>query len=375
MSIRSRLRPMIRPLVGPVWHRVWMRIEARLVPVESRLTAQEVRLAAVESGLSANEARLDPVDARLSAHDARLDAFDVSDASILSKLSAHDSRLDAIDVSDASSLSRLSALEAAWRTHLPAFLNAVSSVGAFGHKLLETRKDIERQQNELTQARAEAEQFRQELRSLADRIEFSRREVLFELAHGSGSAETRAQRNERLEPRIIAREKLAAAQAAGDIRLNLGSGHIPLPGYLNVDRRELPGVDIVADVDHLPFEAGTVNEIFSAHVVEHFPQERMRRQLLPYWRDLLCQGSVFRAITADASAMIAAAGQHSYKFDDFRELLFGSQDYDGDYHYNLFTPESMRGMLEEAGFRDIEVPVSGRRNGKCFEFEIVAARP
>ena len=354
MSIRSRLRPMIRPLVGPVWHRIWMRIEARLVPVESRLTAQEVRLAAVESGLSAYEARLDPVEARVSAHDARLDAFDVSDVS---------------------SLSRLSALEAAWRTHLPAFLNAVSSVGAFGHKLLETRKDIERQQNELTQARAEAEQFRQELRSLADRIEFARREVLFELAHGSGIAETRAQRSERLEPRIIAREKLAAAQAAGDIRLNLGSGHIPLPGYLNVDRRELPGVDIVADVDHLPFETGTVSEIFSAHLVEHFPQERMRRQLLPYWRDLLCQGSVFRAITPDAAAMIAAAGQPSYKFDDFREVLFGAQDYEGDYHYNLFTPESMRGMLEEAGFRDIEVPVSGRRNGKCLEFEIVAARP
>jgi hypothetical protein len=102
----------------------------------------------------------------------------------------------------------------------------------------------------------------------------------------------------------------------------------------------------------------------------------MRRQLLPYWRDLLRQGSTFRAITPDAAAMIAAAGDpSSYPFDDFREVLFGAQDYEGDYHYNLFTPESMRRLLEEAGFCDIEIPVSGRRNGKCFEFEIVAVRP
>jgi predicted SAM-dependent methyltransferase len=365
MSIRSRLRPMIRPLVGPVWYRVWARIEARLAPVESRLSAIEARPALVESALPAIQARLGPIESALPAIESRLTPVE-------SRLSSHEARLDAMDVSG---LSRLPALEAAWRTHVPAFLNAVSSVGAFGHKLREVRNDIDRQRNELVEARAEAEQSRQELRRLADRIEFGRREVLFELAHGSGFAETGARRNERLEPRIIAVEKLAAAQAAGDIRLSLGSGHIPLPGYLNVDRRELPGVDIIADVDQLPFEPGTVSEIFSAHLVEHFPQERMRRQLLPYWRDLLGRGSAFRAITPDAAAMIAAVGRSGYPFDDFREVLFGAQDYEGDYHYNLFTPESMRGLLEEAGFRDIEVPVSGRRNGKCFEFEIVAARP
>jgi len=334
MNIRSKLRPVIRRLVAPVWHRVWMRIEARVAPVESKLSADETRLSAHEARLSAHEARLSAHEARLSADEARLDAF-----------------------------------EAAWRTHVPAFLNAVSSVGAFGHKLLEVRGEAE------AQARR-AEQFQQELWRLADRIEFARREVMFEMAHGGGSAEAQARRSERLEPKIIAREKLATARAAGGIRLNLGCGHIPLPGYLNVDRRELPGVDIVADVNNLPFEPGTVSEIFSAHLVEHFPQERMRRQLLPYWRDLLCQGSAFRTITPDAAAMIAAAcHQSSYQFDDFREVLFGAQDYEGDYHYNLFTPESMRRLLEEVGFRDIEVPVSGRRNGKCFEFEIVAARP
>jgi len=38
--------------------------------------------------------------------------------------------------------------------------------------------------------------------------------------------------------RVIASEKLAAAQTIG-LRINLGCGHIPLEGYVNVDQREL----------------------------------------------------------------------------------------------------------------------------------------
>ena len=81
-------------------------------------------------------------------------------------------------------LDRLDALDAAWRTHSPAFLNAVGTVGAFGHKLAECRTDIDGLQNKLALARSDIERF-------GDRIEFSRREVLFEFAHGE-SAETRA---------------------------------------------------------------------------------------------------------------------------------------------------------------------------------------
>ena len=45
--------------------------------------------------------------------------------------------------------------------------------------------------------------------------------------------------------------------------------------------RDLPGVDVVAKAGDLPFEPGSVDEIYSAHLLEHFPQEAMRRRLLP----------------------------------------------------------------------------------------------
>jgi len=316
---------------------------------------------------------------------------------------------------------RVAALERAWRQHIPAFLNAVGTVPALASELSRLRERMEqtvvrldnsdtntraiweriesaqacmeqtvvRLDNSDTNTRAIWERIESaqacmeqtvvrldnsdtSTRAIWERIELIRREILFELAHG-------ARRGAQADApttisRILARDKVAAARADGALRLNLGCGHIALSDYVNVDMRDLPGVDVVAEVDNLPFERSGVDEIFSAHLVEHFPQEAMRRRLLPYWRDLIRPGGIFRAITPDAAAMLAGAGAGTYGFDDFREVVFGSQDYAGDYHYNLFTPDSFRLLLEEAGFSDIQVPVAGRRNGKCFEFEISARR-
>jgi ubiquinone/menaquinone biosynthesis C-methylase UbiE len=54
------------------------------------------------------------------------------------------------------------------------------------------------------------------------------------------------------------------------LRLNLGSGNRPLPGYVNVDVRERPGVDVVADAVALPFEDDSVAEVQASSLLEHF---------------------------------------------------------------------------------------------------------
>jgi hypothetical protein len=118
-----------------------------------------------------------------------------------------------------------------------------------------------------------------------------------------------------------------------------------------------------------------VDEIYSAHLVEHFPQEEMRRRLLPHWCRMLKPGGRLRAVTPDGEAMLAGLAQGSLAFEDFRDVLFGAQDYEGDFHYNLFTPDSLSRMVEDAGCIAVEVPVRGRRNDRCFEFELVAQTP
>ena len=200
------------------------------------------------------------------------------------------------------------------------------------------------------------------------RIEFVRRELMYEMRYGAGEG-PRESGSLAVEPQIISRDKLDAARS-GTLRLNLGCGHVALDGYLNVDRRALEGVDIVAEVDDIPLDAGEVDEIFSSHLLEHFPEEHLVRKALPHWMNLLRDGGVFRAVVPDAEAMIRAYAAGDYPYSDLREVTFGAQDYDGDFHYNMFTPESLSRILVAAGFDEVTVLAEGRRNGACLEFEI-----
>jgi hypothetical protein len=86
----------------------------------------------------------------------------------------------------------------------------------------------------------------------------------------------------------------------------------------------------------------------------------------------LREGGVFRAVVPDAEEMIKKYTQGEYPYDDMREVMYGAQDYDGDFHFNMFTPESMKKLLVEAGFTAVHINAAGRPNGKCFELEVSA---
>jgi ubiquinone/menaquinone biosynthesis C-methylase UbiE len=54
------------------------------------------------------------------------------------------------------------------------------------------------------------------------------------------------------------------------VKLNLGSGGRPLDGWVNVDVRQLPGVDVLADLDQpWPWDDAAIEAIMAAHVFEH----------------------------------------------------------------------------------------------------------
>ena len=75
-------------------------------------------------------------------------------------------------------------------------------------------------------------------RWLMQRVETVRFEMLNELRYGQ-----RPDGRTALEPRIVNPEALERSP----VRLNIGAGHIPFEDYVNVDMRELPGIDVVAD--------------------------------------------------------------------------------------------------------------------------------
>ena len=202
------------------------------------------------------------------------------------------------------------------------------------------------------------------------RVEFVRREILFELRYGRRpSADVEAE----IEGRIVNQTKL---DRMGDaIRLNLGAGHVGKADYLNVDARELDGIDVIADIRNLPFEKDSLAEIYSAHMVEHFPLEELRTVLMPYWTSLLRPGGTFVAVVPDMETMIDEYVAGRMSFEELREVTYGAQEYEGDFHFNGYSKASLKALLEEAGLRDVALRAFARRNGMCYEMEIAGVRP
>ncbi|MFI6094956.1 DUF6531 domain-containing protein [Lentzea sp. NPDC051213] len=74
-------------------------------------------------------------------------------------------------------------------------------------------------------------------------------------------------------------------------RLNLGSGQNPMPGAVNTDITPGPGVDVVADANHLPFADGSFNEVHSVNPYGYQPVSAETARVLEPGGTLTVSGS------------------------------------------------------------------------------------
>jgi hypothetical protein len=251
--------------------------------------------------------------------------------------------------------------------YLPIVINTIASQNAANR---ETQRRLEACMSRLDAIENGMGQHAASIVELRDRIEFVRKEVLLESRYGRNGIALASDSGVRA--RVANAEKLHKME--GNLRVNIGAGHIPRDGYLNVDSRELPGIDIVADVRDLPFGEGEVKEIYSAHLLEHFPVEVLRRTILPHWVSMLEDGGKLVSVVPDFETMVAERAAGRISFSDFIEVTYGGQEYDGDFHFSGFSKETLTRLLEEIGLEDVKVIEEGRRNGACYEMEIEAVR-
>lgn len=236
-------------------------------------------------------------------------------------------------------------------------------------------KRFEDQHELIEREHARGRQYDHQFEHQAKRTEFVRDEVLFELRKAlkikPAPAPGEASENVAIEPRILPHVKLEDGEP---IRLNVGCGHIPHADKLNVDVRELPGVDIIAGAENLPFDPGSVDLIYAAHLLEHFPRRYLLDVLLPHWKSLLKADGVLQLVVPDSEAMLASHGRGEIDFATLTEVTFGKQDYDGDFHYAMYSPTTIADLLREAGFKHIEMLANDRINGDCREMEVQAGK-
>ncbi|CAE6718994.1 DUF4214 domain-containing protein [Paraburkholderia haematera] len=340
--------------------------------VESRIEAMSLRLADQAQRAGLDTQRIDRSIESMAAHSARMDV--VCEA------------IEALRVSHTQIIESVES-ERVERYQLTSRFNyAVESAAAQRDDLEVLRRSlVDEQAERIEQSSALAactQKLRDEIGGLGrdigqihtsldaayNRIEFSRKEALFEMKYGAAGAFAKAPE---VAARIVNVQRVDVARA-GILKLNVGCGHLPIDDYINIDRREVVGIDVIAEATKIPFARHEVSVIRAAHLIEHFPQEQLRREVLPHWRHLLKERGKLNLIVPDVEHMFTEYYRGTYPYENFREVLFGGQEYGGDFHYNMFMPSQLAMLLSEAGFKTVRWLARGRVNGQCFEMELEA---
>ena len=148
------------------------------------------------------------------------------------------------------------------------------------------------------------------------------------------------------------RKASEAEPASTAIRLHIGCGQEAIPGWINIDNRELPGVDRVLDVRQgLPFQ--NVSAIYAEHFLEHLALEDGLAFLRECRRTLAPEG-ILRLSTPNLDWVYAthyrtgAASSSETKISDCFQL---NRAFHGWGHQFLYNRETLESDLHAAGFR------------------------
>jgi len=154
------------------------------------------------------------------------------------------------------------------------------------------------------------------------------------------------------------------AVSIGTVRLNIGSGDLPMrmPGWVNIDETQYVGVDLVLRVPPLPWADDSVSEIYAGHFLEHLEREEAHVFLGECFRVLQPLGRLgvlvpdmaecFRRYVADepAPAEFPAGRRRDLRdLDELNEMIIfsTSQPSHHRWSYDLAT---LSRALERVGF-------------------------
>ncbi len=161
------------------------------------------------------------------------------------------------------------------------------------------------------------------------------------------------------------------------LRLNVGSGRVRFPGWVNIDLAL--GADLLLDVTKgLPFDENSVDLIYNEHFLEHLTIEDAER-VLKDCRRCLKKGGTLRIAMPDLDALVEkynadwknqdwlTPGSKAYSPDHeaiksqgemmnwvfYGKAMFSSSHHDPYGHKYLYNEEDLRSLLLRTGFKKI----------------------
>jgi predicted SAM-dependent methyltransferase len=163
--------------------------------------------------------------------------------------------------------------------------------------------------------------------------------------------------------------------------LHLGSGTKYLPGFVNIDANPLQKMDMWLDVRcGLPFASGSVDSIYSTHMIEHLYPDELD-DLLRECARVLKSGHGIRIVVPSLSNAIVAFQQErrewfydSYPrhFDSLGGRFSNFVFCDGQ-HRTAFDLTYLDEVLRKAGFR--EVAESAEGESRLYEENVPGFEP
>jgi len=136
------------------------------------------------------------------------------------------------------------------------------------------------------------------------------------------------------------------------MRLNLGCGFTYRPGYVNIDSCERSVADVVADVSWLPHSENSVDEIEAMQLIEHFDLTHCRYVLAEWYRTLAPSGRLALETPDIIKSVRKLASKKGGGWQPTHQWVYGI-DSPGLQHKSGFTFETLKALLEEAGFVDV----------------------
>lgn len=141
------------------------------------------------------------------------------------------------------------------------------------------------------------------------------------------------------------------------LTLNVGCGNRTYREYpaqhkcINYDIRSLKTVDMVGDVCCLPFKNETFDYILASDIVEHFPLAQTEQVLKEWTRVLKPKSKIeFRLPNLRAICEKYIQGKHSARLTSW--LLYGGQDYAGNFHYVGFDRAFFKEILSSVDLQE-----------------------
>jgi GT2 family glycosyltransferase/predicted SAM-dependent methyltransferase len=150
------------------------------------------------------------------------------------------------------------------------------------------------------------------------------------------------------------------------IRLNLGGGGKPVPGYRKADLYPGPGIEFNFDQCELPYRDHTVHAIYSEHALEHAPSHQAARNAIGEWARALRYGGHLKLKVPDLDLCCKGfleeedrarkPGEKWTRKEWYRYTIYGIQESqgneppEGQYHRTGFTKGELKRLLEANGF-------------------------